>query len=240
MSNRFRKSSAAEGGLGEEPRSKPSALERGQMRRRLRQQQRVREALLLDLGALVFELHRQGRREPELLQSKAGELTAVDQEVRALAEALDTNQALFELVAPGIVGTCPSCGTLLTSDARFCSSCGVPTGAALERPADEAPPGLAATGDGATERRPEPRSDDTVVLDAEEVSAVESADRQGAKPAGRPPWLEAEEAEGSAGQAEPERSPPAGGDALSDVQRALRQARRRARDWFGGRGPGAG
>ena len=59
------------------------------MRRRLRRQRQVREALLLDLGALVFELHRHGRREPELLQAKAAELSAVDAEVRALADALE-------------------------------------------------------------------------------------------------------------------------------------------------------
>ena len=59
------------------------------MRRRLREQLRVREALLLDLGALVYELHRQGKRAPELLQEKAAELTVVDEEVRALQARLD-------------------------------------------------------------------------------------------------------------------------------------------------------
>jgi hypothetical protein len=59
------------------------------MRRRLREQLRVREALLLDLGALVYELHRQGKRAPELLQHKAAELTVVDEEVRELQAALD-------------------------------------------------------------------------------------------------------------------------------------------------------
>jgi hypothetical protein len=59
------------------------------MRGRLREQLRVREALLLDLGALVYELHRQGRRAPELLQQKAAELTVVDEEVRELQAALD-------------------------------------------------------------------------------------------------------------------------------------------------------
>src|SRR3954449_4366445 len=102
----------------------PGRRERGRMRRRLRQQQRVREALLLDLGALVYELHRQGRREPELLQAKAAELSAVDDEVRALGEALDERQPLAQLVAAGIAGSCAACGALLTSDARFCSPCG--------------------------------------------------------------------------------------------------------------------
>jgi hypothetical protein len=58
------------------------------MRRRLRERRRVREALLLDLGALVYELHRQGKRAPELLQQKAAELTIVDEEVRELQAAL--------------------------------------------------------------------------------------------------------------------------------------------------------
>jgi hypothetical protein len=110
---------------------KPGARERGRMRRRLRQQRRMREALLLDLGALVFELHRQGRREPELLQAKAAELSAVDQEVRALSHALDAGQTLHELVATGIAGSCGSCGSLLATDARYCSACGAPAVPAL-------------------------------------------------------------------------------------------------------------
>jgi hypothetical protein len=56
--------------------------------RRLRAQRREREAMLLDLGALVYELHRQGQRAPELLQEKAVELGRVDREVRALEDAL--------------------------------------------------------------------------------------------------------------------------------------------------------
>jgi hypothetical protein len=59
-----------------------------QLRRRLRQQRQAREAMLLDLGALVYELHRQGRRAPELLQQKAAELEVVDGEVRELEDAL--------------------------------------------------------------------------------------------------------------------------------------------------------
>ena len=105
---------------------KPSARERGRMRRRLRQQRRMREALLLDLGALVFELHRQGRREPELLQAKAAELSAVDQEVRALSHALEAEGTLQELVSAGIAGSCANCGSLLSTDARYCSACGAP------------------------------------------------------------------------------------------------------------------
>jgi hypothetical protein len=57
--------------------------------RQLRRKQRERETMLLDLGALVYELHRQGQRAPELLQDKAIELGKVDRDVRALEEALE-------------------------------------------------------------------------------------------------------------------------------------------------------
>lgn len=117
----------------DEQRARPLPRGKSAVRRRLRRQQRLREALLLDLGAIVFELHRQGRREPELLQAKAAELTPVDEEVRALAEALEEDQGLGDLVAAGIAGTCRSCGALLTTDARFCSRCGTQVGAPPER-----------------------------------------------------------------------------------------------------------
>jgi hypothetical protein len=58
------------------------------MRRRLRDQKRERETRLLDLGALVYELHRQGKRAPELLQQKAAALTLIDNEVRELEATL--------------------------------------------------------------------------------------------------------------------------------------------------------
>jgi len=126
------------------------------MRRRLRQQKRMREALLLDLGALVYELHRHGRREPELLLAKVAELTAVDREVRGLAEALDADEGVLALVAAGIAGTCESCGSLLSTDARYCSACGaqaVPALAATDQPGR---PALRAANSGGSEldRRP--------------------------------------------------------------------------------------
>jgi len=49
---------------------------------------RERDEMLLDLGALVYELQRQGERAPELLQEKAIELGRVDREVRALEDGL--------------------------------------------------------------------------------------------------------------------------------------------------------
>lgn len=58
--------------------------------RSLRRRRRERDAMLLDLGALVYELHRQGERNPDLLQEKAIELGKVDREVRALEETLQS------------------------------------------------------------------------------------------------------------------------------------------------------
>jgi hypothetical protein len=70
-------------------------IERGQ-RRRLRERRLEREELLLDLGAIVYELHRQGKRAPELLQRKASQLGVVDNEVRELEAALGEAPAVPE------------------------------------------------------------------------------------------------------------------------------------------------
>ncbi len=88
----------------------PGEADRDPMRRRLRRR-RVREALLLDLGALVYELHRQGKRAPELLQQKAGELSAVDDEVRGSEEAPH-------------LSTCPQCGEPAERGQLACTTCG--------------------------------------------------------------------------------------------------------------------
>ena len=111
------------------------------MRRRLRAQSRVREALLLDLGATVWELHRHGRREPDLLQAKASHLAVVDDEVRGLAEALEGGHgidALVERASRQSARTAPRCSH---PDSRYCPACGTavvqrarsPRGGAVER-----------------------------------------------------------------------------------------------------------
>lgn len=70
---------------------------------------RARDALLLELGALVYELHRHGRRAPELLQ--------------ATAVALDELQA--QLPAPTGPGPdCPHCSTPAHAGQLVCLECG--------------------------------------------------------------------------------------------------------------------
>lgn len=98
--------------------------ERGRMRRRLRELRRLREAQLLELGALVLEAHRHDRDDSPVIKRKAAEAAALDAEARALAEALGTDGGLDTIVAAGIAGPCPACGTLASTSARFCSNCG--------------------------------------------------------------------------------------------------------------------
>jgi uncharacterized paraquat-inducible protein A len=68
---------------------------------------RKRDALLLELGALVYELHRQGERAPELLQEKAAELDSVE-------EARDD-------AGPA---SCERCGATAAPGQLVCTSCG--------------------------------------------------------------------------------------------------------------------
>ena len=87
-----------------------------------------REELLLELGALVYELHRRGRRAPELLRKKAGELDALETDAHE-----------------GVLGRpCHACGEPTTQGQLVCLNCGerLAPGAAPRR----APALLAALG----------------------------------------------------------------------------------------------
>jgi hypothetical protein len=108
----------------------PTTADRGALRKRLRQVRRVRAAMLEELGTLVMEMHRQGRHDPALVGRKSREVAAVDQEARALALALERGDTLAQVMAAGIVGTCPSCKSLIGAGDRFCSTCGTPASAA--------------------------------------------------------------------------------------------------------------
>lgn len=101
----------------------PSFRDRGRLRRRLRHLRRVRELGFRDLGGLVFDLHRFGRRGDDLVAQKLNALAAVDAELRALERALDDVRPFHELREPGLAA-CPRCAAIHGSDARFCPSCG--------------------------------------------------------------------------------------------------------------------
>jgi hypothetical protein len=101
-----------------------SFRDRGRLRRRLRHLRRVRELGFRDVGGLVFDLHRFGRTNDELVAGKLTALEAVDRELRALEVALDDQRPVTELREPGI-GACPRCGELHGTEARFCPACGL-------------------------------------------------------------------------------------------------------------------
>jgi hypothetical protein len=129
----------------EDPR--PSFRERGRVRRRVRYLRRLRELQLRDLGGLIFELRRFGRRREDLVNQKLTQLAATDEELRHLETLLDDRRAIVQLREPGIGGTCANCGALHGSADRYCASCGRPLG-----------PG-AANGAAAAEATSEPRAE---------------------------------------------------------------------------------
>jgi hypothetical protein len=98
----------------------PSAAERALERERLR---RRRDALLLELGALVYELQRQGRREPELLKQKASELAALDAELDD-ASHVEGNSSPERDEQPVEGPTCPACGAPAQPGQLVCLNCG--------------------------------------------------------------------------------------------------------------------
>lgn len=80
--------------------------------------------MLLDLGALVLEMHRHGRFLPDSLQRRAAEAVGTDAELRSLSRALSAGDGMPDLVAAGIAGNCGRCGALHSTGASFCAQCG--------------------------------------------------------------------------------------------------------------------
>ena len=101
--------------------------------------------MLLDLGALVLEMHRHGRFLPDSLQRRAGEAVGTDAELRALSRALEAGDGDPDLVAAGISGNCERCGALHTIGASFCAQCGneLPSGVLPRKAALGSDPELA-------------------------------------------------------------------------------------------------
>jgi hypothetical protein len=115
---------------------KPTSQRRGRLRRRLRHLRRVRELLLRDLGGLLFEIHRSGEQTDTahaLVDGKLARLASVDAELRELESILGDRRAMI-VREPGIGGSCPLCGELHGSDARFCWACGTPVAPGAVRP----------------------------------------------------------------------------------------------------------
>ena len=97
----------------------------GKARRRARFLRRARELALRDLGGLVYEAARRDQDVGRLVREKVAHLRVLDSELHALEAELGTPRGETVLREPGVGGTCPRCGELHASDARFCSRCGV-------------------------------------------------------------------------------------------------------------------
>ena len=109
---------------------------RGAVRRRIRYLAAAREVLLRDLGGFSYEVHRAagaphgGHR--DIIETKAGRLAAIDEELRALEARLGaTGPAGTVVRQPGIGGTCPACGELHGSEAGWRTT--VPAGPVAPR-----------------------------------------------------------------------------------------------------------
>jgi hypothetical protein len=125
-------------------RATPTTAERGAMRKRARRLARLREVQLRELGALVVEMRRLGRDNPDLLTRKALEAVGIDDELRRLRAALGERETVERVVAAGVAGTCERCATLLATEDRFCPHCGLAVAprdrVAEAAPAEPAPP----------------------------------------------------------------------------------------------------
>jgi hypothetical protein len=123
-------------GLSEEDFERRAATgRRGKLRRRARFLRRARELALRDLGGLVYEARRRERDPGKLAEEKVQRLAALDAELSELDAALGAQRGATVLREPGVGGTCPRCGELHPSDARFCARCGVNLAEAAEEDA---------------------------------------------------------------------------------------------------------
>jgi hypothetical protein len=116
----------------------PGFGERGRMRRRARFLRRARELAYRDLGGLVFDLHRFGQRNDQVVLAKLATLGHIDAELRALEGALREIRPVTVLREAGIAA-CPRCAAIHGSDDRFCPGCGLAFDMSADRPLSTAP-----------------------------------------------------------------------------------------------------
>jgi hypothetical protein len=94
---------------------------------------KARELAYRDLGGLVFDLHRFGRRNDELVLAKLETIGRIDTELRALEGTLAERTPVTVLREAG-VAACPRCAAIHGSDDRFCPNCGLAMDLRAERP----------------------------------------------------------------------------------------------------------
>ncbi len=123
------------GAAADELGQRPSFGARGRARRRARYLRKARELAYRDLGGLVFNLHRFGQRNDELVLAKLAALERIDSELRAIETALEEREPVTVLREAGVTA-CAHCAAIHSSEDRFCPSCGLPAGEAAQTPSE--------------------------------------------------------------------------------------------------------
>jgi hypothetical protein len=118
--------------------SRPGFGARGRMRRRARFLRKARELAYRDLGGLVYSLHRFGKRNDGLVLAKLETIGRIDNELRALEDALQEREPVTVLREAG-VAACARCAAIHGSEDRFCPNCGLAMDLRAERPMAGAP-----------------------------------------------------------------------------------------------------
>jgi hypothetical protein len=111
---------------------------RGRARRRARFLRKARELAYRDLGGLVFNLHRFGQRNDELVLAKLTTLGHIDAELRAIEDALEERRPLTVLREAGITA-CARCAAIHSSEDSFCPNCGLSMARNVDLPIAGAP-----------------------------------------------------------------------------------------------------
>ncbi len=76
---------------------KQTPRERAQLRHHLRELDEQRDSRLLDLGGLALEMHQRDRFDADLLDAKAAEVAAVEDEAKLVRRGLDEGLPLERL-----------------------------------------------------------------------------------------------------------------------------------------------
>jgi hypothetical protein len=183
---------------------------RGRIRRRARFLRKARELAYRDLGGLVYNLHRFGQRNDQLVLAKLTLLGQIDHELRTLEGALGEPQPMTILREAGVT-VCARCAAIHSSEDRYCPNCGLSLGRHPDLPiAGAATPGAPAAGAPA----PSPPS-----LEPGPPPAAPASGQTGASPPGTSPAATPAPADPPTAVTTPPGPPPAGRSPTPPSQR---------------------
>jgi hypothetical protein len=120
------------------------------------------------------------------VKEKVQQLAVLDEELRGLETELGAARSETVLREPGVGGTCPRCGELHASDARFCSRCGLDLTAAPAPPEAASDEAAAAPAGAAADKPAEAVGAEAAADKPAEAAATEPSEQptEAAAPAG--------------------------------------------------------